>query len=337
MKDISSFSFNAVMPILLLIFLGYCLRLAHFADDAFFKKLNSAVFKIFLPILLFRNVYEISDLSQINWAAILYCAGAVLVIFLLGCAVTGLFFRDRRQYGVLIQCSFRSNYAIIGIPLAEALGGSAAVSFASILSAVTIPMYNIIAVFLLSHYAGGAEPPKFSDTLKKTARNPLIIGVLTGVAVVAVRSILPLGADGMPVFSLRGDLPFLYEAISSAAKIASPLALVVLGARFDFSAVRSLMKGIVCGTVMRLLVAPLIGLGCAVLLSRYTQFFQFTATEYPAFIALFSTPVAVSSAVMTAEIGGDEQLAGQLVVWTSLLSMVTMFLIIFLMKSFAFI
>jgi len=125
--------------------------------------------------------------------------------------------------------------------------------------------------------------------------------------------------------------------LKNLSAVASPLALVVLGARFDFKAVGNLKKEIIIGTAMRVVMAPLIGLGGAIILSEFTGLFSFTATEYPAFISLFATPTAVSSAVMVGEIGGDEQLAGQLVVWTSVVSMLTIYAIVFAMKSFAII
>lgn len=337
MGEIFMFSFNAVMPILLLVLLGYFLRVIHFADDAFFKKANTMVFKLFLPVLLFVNIYEIDSLKSLNLEAVLYCVAAILLIFLCGYLVAHLVTKKRSHLGVLAQCSFRSNYAIIGIPLALSLGGERAVAFASVLSAVAVPMFNCLAVIILSHYVGEHKENALKDTLKKTAKNPLIIGVFIGIAVLIVRSFIPVDAAGVPVFTIEGSLPFFYKALKNLSCVASPLALVVLGARFDFRAVGELKKEIIIGTAMRIVMAPLIGLGGAVLLSEFTDLFSFTAVEYPALISLFATPTAVSSAVMVGEIGGDEQLAGQLVVWTSVASMLSIYMIVFAMKSFAII
>ena len=126
-------------------------------------------------------------------------------------------------------------------------------------------------------------------------------------------------------------------AAVAVAKGTTALALIVLGARFDFSRVSSLLGEITFGTLMRLVVSPVVGIGTGILLSQNTSLLSLTATEYPALISLFASPIAVSSAVMVGEIGGDEQLAGQLVVWTSVFSMFTMFGTIFIMKSFGFI
>lgn len=337
MGEIFLFSFNAVMPILLLVFLGYFLRIIHFADDAFFKKANTMVFKVFLPVLLFVNIYEIESLASLNFKAVLYCVAAILLIFICGYLVAHLVTKKRSHLGVLAQCSFRSNYAIIGIPLALSLGGEEAVAFASVLSAVAVPLFNVLAVIILSHYVGEHQENALKDTLKKTAKNPLIIGVFIGIAVLVIRSFIPVDAVGTPVFTIENNIPFLYKALKNLSSVASPLALVVLGARFDFKAVGSLKKEIIIGTAMRVIMAPLIGLGGAIVLSEFTHLLNFTVTEYPAFISLFATPTAVSSAVMVGEIGGDEQLAGQLVVWTSVVSMLTIYVIVFAMKSFAII
>lgn len=337
MGEIFLFSFNAVMPILLLVFLGYFLRVINFADDAFFKKANTMVFRIFLPVLLFVNIYEIDSLKSLNFKAVLYCVAAILLIFLCGYVIAHLVTKKRSHLGVLTQCSFRSNYAIIGIPLALSLGGAEAVAFASVLSAVAVPMFNFLAVIILSHYVGEHQENALKDTLKKTVRNPLIIGVFIGILTLVIRSFIPIGEGGVPVFTLENNIPFFYKALKSLSSVASPLALVVLGARFDFKAVGSLKKEIIIGTAMRIVMAPLIGLGGAILLSEFTHLFEFTATEYPALISLFATPTAVSSAVMVGEIGGDEQLAGQLVVWTSVVSMLSIYLIVFAMRSFAII
>ena len=116
--------------------------------------------------------------------------------------------------------------------------------------------------------------------------------------------------------------------------IASPLALIILGGQFEFSAVKGMTKEIVVGTVWRILLAPLIGIGLAVLLSNNTEWLNFGADVYPTLIALFGTPVAVSSAIMAGEMKSDEQLATQLVVWTSICSILTIFITVFVLMSF---
>ena len=333
MAQVFLFAANAVVPILLLALLGWALQKLRFADDAFFKKANSLVFRVFLPILLFCNIYEIESLQDVNWAAVGYIAVVVLILYAIGVLLAKLFIPDRLQKGPIIQCVYRSNCAIVGIPLAEALGGAKAVAFTAVATAVTIPLFNTLAVICLSRYADKERPP-LRQTLLRTVKNPLIIAVALGIVTVGVRMLLPKNDAGEAVFRLSRDCPFFFTALTTAAKAATPLALVVLGARFDFSAVGALKKQITLGVVMRLVFAPLLAIGGAVLLSK-AGLLPLSKVEYPALVGIFASPIAVSSSVMVSEIGGDDQLGAQLVVWTSVCSMLTIFLTVFLMRYFA--
>ena len=130
------------------------------------------------------------------------------------------------------------------------------------------------------------------------------------------------------------QLEFAYVAVKDIKLIASPLALIVLGAQFEFSAVNGMTKEITVATLMRIVVTPLVGIGAAILFSEFTDLLSFGPEVYPTLIALFGTPVAVSSAIMAAEMSNDEQLAAQLVVWTSLGSIITVFTTVFALTAF---
>ena len=333
------FAANAILPIIVLMALGYGLKRIGFLDELFLKKANAFVFNVALPALLFYNVYAIESLKALNWCVIGFVLLAIAVIFLLGMLTVKYCTQDPRKKGVLLQCIFRSNFAIIGIPLAEVLGGTQAVAIASVISAFSIPLYNILAVISLSMYVGEAKGKKTSwkQILRGICKNPLIIGVVLGLMCLIIRSFIPY--DEMTqtyAFTLKTHMTFLYTAVKNVGSIASPLALIVLGGQFRFKAVKSLAKEIMIGTVWRLVLAPALALGGAVLLSHYSSWMHFTSVDYPALIALFGTPVAVSSAIMAGAMGSDEELAGQLVVWTSLLSMVSLFVIIMLFKGLGY-
>lgn len=334
-----SFAANAILPIILLIGLGYGLKQIGFLDETFLKKANALVFKVALPTLLFYNVYSIESLKELNWQTIGFVLVMIIIIFGLGMLTVKYCTKDPRKKGVLLQCIFRSNFAIIGIPLAEMLGGTRGVAIAAVLSAFSIPLYNILAVISLSIYVEQADGRKASgkQILMDICKNPLIIGVALGMICLVVRGFIPYDEVSQRyAFTLKTHMTFLHTAIKNVASLASPLALIVLGGQFRFLAVKSLAKDIMIGTVWRLILTPTIALGGAVLLSRYTSWIHFTSADYPALIALFGTPVAVSSAIMAGAMGSDEELAGQLVVWTSLLSMVTLFVMIMIFKSIGF-
>lgn len=359
---------NAVVPIILLILLGYLLKRFKFLNQNFIKLGNKFVFKVCLPCMLFINIYDsMKSFADINWTVAIYAVIMIVAIFGLGLITAILTTKKNKRRGVILQCTFRSNFAIIGLTLVERLGGDTAI--AGIVSAFSIPVFNILAVIALSIFTSGEESEEGADVagavtaegvtsttvdangaavVKKPAKknnvktillnivkNPLIIGVVLGLVVVGIREI-EVAACGVPAadipFRLDSELKFLYTAIKDLKAIASPLALIVLGGQFEFSAVKGMTKEIIVATAWRVLLAPLLGIGVAILLSSFTPI-NFGPEVYPTMIALFGTPVAVSSAIMAGEMKNDEQLATQLVVWTSIASIVTIFVIVFVLMS----
>ncbi|MCD8205378.1 MAG: AEC family transporter [Clostridia bacterium] len=184
------------------------------------------------------------------------------------------------------------------------------------------------------------ETPSVRTTVKKTVinivTNPVLLGTLTGLLFVGIRELERAVTGGDVPFTLKGDLTIIYTIVDDLKAICSPFALIVLGGQFEFRSAHGMTKEIVVGVIMRIVVAPLLGIGCAVLIDSYTNFFA-AGMNYPTIIALFGTPVAVSSAVMAGNMGGDEQLATQYVVWTSICSIVTIFATVFLLQYFGLI
>lgn len=326
---------NAVVPVVLLVLLGYCLKRIKFLTKEFLKIGNKLVFYVCLPCMLFVNIYDnMNSFSDIPWSVIIYSLIAIMAIFFLGLAISLLVTKTNSRRGVIIQCAFRSNFAIIGLSLVERLGGDLA--FAGIVSAFSIPVFNILAVITLTVFGekpsdGQVLPNEgrkkgVAEVLLEIIKNPLIIGVLIGLLFVGIRE-AERACFGYVPFRFDEQLKFLYVSASSIKQIASPLALIVLGGQFEFSAVKGMTKEIIAGSVMRIVVAPLIGVGGAVLLSCLCpEILYVQPAAYPTLVALFGSPVAVSSAVMAGLMGGDEQLATQLLVWTCIGSVITIFI-----------
>ena len=287
--DTLLFALNAILPIILLILFGYLLKQKNFLDEDWFKKGNKLIFRVCLPCMLFVNVYNIESFTDINWSVVIYSELAIFATFFIGLIMVRLTVPDRKQKGVILQCVFRSNFAIIGLPLAESLGGAEGRGIAAILSAFSIPTFNILAVIALTMFLDGEDGHKanLKEVLVKIAKNPLIIGVVCGLIALGIRSFIPVNT----------------------------------------------LKEILIGTVSRVVAVPLAVIGLAVILSKYTGLISFDATVYPALVALFGSPVAVSSAIMAQEMDNDGVLAGQLVVWTSIASIFTTFLAIFLLRT----
>ncbi len=318
------FALNAVAPIIIMVAIGYFLKKIGLMNAEFSKMANRLVFHVFLPTMLFYNVYKIEDVGSLDLSYIGYALIALLVIFALA-VPSVIMFTDKKQCrGVLIQGVFRSNYALIGIPLAGALFGEEGEKVASLLSAVAIPAFNVLAVISLSVFKDSKTKTSIKKVLLEIVKNPLIQGVAAGLLVLVIRAIFV--KTGIQ-FRLT-DITPAEKVLTYLSSLATPLALLVLGAQFEFSSVASLKREIIFGTLMKTAVAPIIGIGAAYILFRD----YFNGAHFAAFVAMFTTPIAVSSVPMAQEMDGDATLAGQLVVWTTFASALTVFLASYLLK-----
>ncbi len=329
------FSANAVLPIIFLTFLGYILRQRNFLTPSFLACGNKLVFYVCLPAMMFYNIYNISGLDAINWRLVIFAVLATSVIVILAIIVSTMFIKERSCRGVLIQCIYRSNFGIIGLPLALSLGGDQGAAVAAVISAFIVPMFNALAIIILSAYADhGAKKHTAKDTFISIFKNYQVITACVALIVLAIRSYIPRDASGELVFSIKNDLSFIYKTIEDINKATPFMSLIVLGGMLDFSALSSRLRYIIFGTVGRVFLAPLIGLTGAYIVSA-SGFLNCGPAEYAALIALFGSPVAFSSAIMAEEMGGDGDLARQLVLWTSVASAFSLFIIISLCRSLA--
>lgn len=315
------FAAEAVLPIVLLIVLGYVLKRRGMLNKPFLDVGNKLTFRVLLPVMLFCNVYKIDRLSDVNVAFVLYGIGVVIILFLAAIAVCCAFTKDNAKRGSLIQSVFRSNYAIIGIPLAASLFGDKGAAAAGVMSAFCVPTFNILGVITLVIFNGNEEKQKAD--IKKiflgVVKNPLIIGTVTGLAVLGIREIFVKTGISFRL----SDVTVLFKTLENIKSICTPLALIVLGGKFEFSAVSRLRREIIFGTLVRTVAVPVIGLGTALLLKNTMSL---SGEHFATYMGVFATPVAVASAIMAKEMGADDELAGQLVVWTSLVSTVTIFI-----------
>ncbi len=302
-------SANAVLPMCLVMALGYGTRRLGWLRREEISTINKIAFRIFLPCLLYYNIY-CSDLSgSFDPLLMTYAVGGVLLTFGLALGYTLLTEKLPERRGVLIQGIFRSNYVIMGIPVATALLGADQLGTVSILIAVIVPLFNMLAVVVLEVFRG--QKPKPLHILGQIAKNPLVIGSVLGILTLVAGIRLP---------------HILEQTIQSVSAIASPLQLFLLGAFFQFSGLKTYRRELVTVSIAKLIVSPGLFLGLGALLG-------FRGVAFVSLIGIFASPTAVNSFTMAQQMGGDAELAGDIVVTTSAASILTMFLWIFLFKS----
>lgn len=303
-------SVNAVAPMFLLLATGFLSRKAGILSKEDVPRFNRVAFRLFLPCLLFYNIY-CSDLrAAVNPKLILFAVCGVLLVFGAAMLIVTRFVPREDWKGVIAQGIFRSNFVIMGIPIAQALVGADRLGAVTILIAVVVPLFNFLSVYTLERFRGGRV--KIGAVLLEVLKNPLIVSSLIGIVFQLLKIRLPALLEG---------------TVSSLGGIASPLQLFLLGAFFQFNSLGRYVKPLAAVTAIKLFVTPAVFLGAAALLG-------IRGGDFVGLIGIFASPTAVNSFTMVQQMKcGDTELAGDIVVLTSAVSIFSFFLWILVFKN----
>ena len=302
-------SLEAVAPIFLMMMLGYCMRLWRLGTKAVFDGINKLIFWVFLPVLLFHNTYQSSLADALDAKLIAFSVVGILVVFAFGYGAVFFLSKENPKRGVMLQGFFRSNVAFLGVPLATYICGEQALGCASVTVAIVVPLVNVLAVICLERFRHGKI--NLLSIGKGILKNPLLIGC----------------ALGLLFSSLEWKLPSLLEGVvADVAGVATPLAMIVLGAGFAFKGLGKHKKELVVTAFAKLVLIPLAAVTLAALLG-------YRDISLVTILCIFGTPIAVASYAMASQMGGDAELAGQMVVVTSAFCSFTLFLFIFALSA----
>ncbi len=303
-------SASVVAPFFFLMVLGYLLRKSNIADSHSLTVMNKMAFSIFIPALLFKSMYITENIgAHLNLVG--YAVAGVAVSFAVLLIVIPRLFKENPVRGVLIQAIFRGNASIYGIPIALALCGDANIDAVTITISAVVPLFNILAVITLEIFRCGTANIK--SIIKGIITNPCIIGIAFGFLFNIFQISIP---------------DILMGTLTSVADIAAPLSFIVLGGFLSFESLKENRKALLVGVGGKLILMPLIWIPLGVLLG-------FSGQSLVALIAIFASPAAVSSFTMAKAMGGDSRLANEIVVFSSALSVLTIFLILTLLKLMA--
>lgn len=302
-------SFNVVLPLCLCIALGYFLYRINMIEEATQKSMNKLVFRVFLPIYVFNSIYTTDVAKVFDLRLVLLTVLGIVGIFCVLMVLIPRIEKDNAKRGVMVQAIFRSNYVLFGVPIAIALCGENNVGPTSLLVGFVVPIFNVLAVVCLETFRGGK--PDYRKMLRGIATNPLIIGSVLGIVLNMLNVPLPTG---------------VHKSVTDLGKIATPLSLVVLGAGFRFNAIRGYTRQIAICLTGKLILSPMLTVAIGVMLGLRNEMLV-------PVLAVFGSPIAVSSYTMAEQMEGDGRLAASLVVLTSVCSIFTMFLFIFTLKQ----
>lgn len=302
-------AFNAVMPLLILLGIGWAAVRSGVTDRAFMNRLNTLNFKLFFPFLMFKNVYGAEPENLPSTALIIMGVASLLAVVALLVILVPRIVPENPRRGTIIQAIFRSNFIIYGIPLTTFVFGEGKASVCGIMVMIMVSMFNILSVIVLEYFReGGKVRP--GPLLLGIVKNPLLQGCVAGLLCYLLGIKLPV---------------FLKEPVFALGSMASTLALVVLGANLQFAELRKNGHTVTAVLLIRLLLLPLVMVPLGWLIGL-------RGVELFLILMIYGTPVATASYPMAQNMGSDGQLAGQLVFVSTVASLGTIFLFIFTMS-----
>lgn len=299
-------AFNAVAPFLILLGVGFAAVRLKLADRAFLDKVNAFSFRLFFPFLMFNNVYSAKPENMPSLKLMLTGFLSVSLLVVLLVIVVPKFVKENPRRGVIIQGIFRSNFIIYGIPLTTYVFGAEKSSICGMMIMIMVSLFNVAAVIVLEMFREGGKISA-KKLLLGIVKNPLLQGCIVGLVFYLLRIRLP---------------SFIASPVSSLANLATTLALVVLGGNLRFEEIRKNSRTISIVLLIRLILLPTVMLVLAYLIGL-------RGIELFLILVIFGTPVATSSYPMAQNMGGDGQLAGQLVFVSTVVSLATIFAFIF--------
>lgn len=307
------FSLNATMPIFILMVLGYVLKLIGWMDEAFATKLNSFVFKVALPLLVFEDLATVDFREAWNGKFVLFCFVATVISILISFLLS-LLLKNKGEQGEFIQASYRSSAAILGLAFIQNIYGSAGLGPLMIIGSV--PLYNICAVVVLSVFSPENRGKKIDgELLKKTLlgiiKNPIILGIIVG---------LLWSALSVPIPKI------LLSTVSKVGGMSTPLGLIAMGACFDFKKALASGKAASLASFIKLVGYGLIFVPIAISMGYREQ-------ELVAILVMLCSATTISCYVMAKNMGHEGTLTSATVMLTTLLAAFTLTGWLYILKT----
>lgn len=301
---------NAVIPFLCYISLGYVMRIKGVVKEDFLEQLNKMTFRVLFPFMTFYNIYKADADSMPRPILLIFVGVSILIAEAVMLVIVPRIVKENSRRGVIIQAMYRSNMALFGLPLTISVFGDSASSVAALVVLVAITLYNTTSVVILEMFHGEGKT-SLKTILVNVVKNPLLQGACVGLI----------------FFGLRIKLPnCILTPVAAFSNMTSPLALFVLGGTLHFDAIHKNLKCLVSTLTTKLVLIPAIvlAIGYGIGMRSLELFLVFVT---------YATPIATASYPMAQNMGGDGELAGQLVVISTVASVFTLFLWIFFMKS----
>ena len=300
---------NAVIPSAIYLIIGITLKVTGVIKDEEVKKFTHVVFVTLYPFIMFDNLYGKNIADNMDVKLGLYAVGFTVLQFAASWIFVCAIEKNNYERGAMIQALYRSNYVLMGFPIAVNLFGKGNITAVAIIMMLVVPFYNITAVIVFETFRGGKV--NFGQMLKRILTNPIIDGGIAAFIVMILGITLP-----QPIVNTVGTL----------SDATAPVAMILLGAALNLKGFSSDRKRIAICTIGKLVVFPAIGIAGAVFLGiRDVQLIAVTL--------MVAAPIALASYAMASSMGGNGKLAGELVVITTIASCFTIPVFLFILKT----
>lgn len=302
---------NAVVPVFMIVLLGVLLGKLNLIDENFTATAAKLVFNVALPTLVFLELATTNFAQVLEAGPIAYVCFATLCAFALSWLLAVLFIGEGRDRGVFIQGSFRSNYGVVGLAIIFNLFGESAMSLAALVLAFIVPLYNFLSVIALAWPMRRERQLNLRATALEIAANPLILALVFA----------------LPFAYFKIGLPrMILTAGNYVAALALPLALIGIGGALNFAGMKKVFKIALSSAVMKLVFIPFIMTYGAYVLG-------FKGEVLGVMFILFACPTAIASFIMAEAMGGNSELAGNIVLLTNLGSVLTITLGVAILRA----
>ncbi|NIQ89046.1 MAG: AEC family transporter [Deltaproteobacteria bacterium] len=296
---------TTILPIFVIIFLGWGLRHIHFMQEGFLKPANRLVYYVAIPAMIFREIAEAELVQHFSLTLVAATLTPLILVALTGLILVRGIKLQRHQVGSFLQCSFHGNLGYIGLAVSFYFLGDEGFTRASILAGFLMLLQNFLAVVALSRF--NKEPNQTISTLsiiRRVLLNPIIISAMAGMTISFTGLALPVILD---------------RSLKILSGMALPLALLVIGTSISFAQMRQQLRVTTLISVLKLLLLPALGLA-------FFRLLDLGSIEYLPALILLASPTATVSYVMATEMAGDADLATAAISITTLVSAVTFIL-----------
>ena len=312
------FSLNATMPIFLLMLLGIFFRKIGFMNESFTSQMNRFVFRIALPVLLFKDLAEQDFAAAWDGGFVLFCFCVTCISIALVSLISRAVVKDRAERGEFIQAAYRSSAALLGIAFIHNIYGEESTAMGPLMILGSVPLYNIAAVTVLVLTAEEGEKESGRDsrrlllrTVKNVLTNPLILGILVGFLWSLLRIPQP---------------QIMKSVVSSVGALATPLGLMAMGASFDLGKAKKSAGPALLAAFIKLF-------GLAALFLPLAVKLGFRNEQLIAILVMLGSSTTVSSFVMARNMGHEGTLTSSAVMLTTLGAAFSLTFWLYVLKS----